>query len=77
MFSLHSRDGGRQVSSGINLSHHQIGLPEAHPIDIALQSFLLMAMCPTSETSGRSGAAVLQLPGLTLMPGNDAAVAGP
>lgn len=77
MFSLHSRDGGRQVSSGVNLSHYQIGLPEAHPIDIAWQSFLLTAMCPTSETSGRSAAAVLQLPSVTRMPGNDAAVAGP
>lgn len=77
MFSLHSRDGGRQVSAGINLSHYQVSLPEAHPIDIAWQSFLLTAMCPTNETSGQSAAAVLQLPSVTRMPGNDAVVAGP
>lgn len=77
MYSLHSRDGGRQVSSGINLSHHQIGLPDAHPIDIAWQSFLLTAMCPTSETSGQSAVAMRQLPSVTQTPGDDAVIAGP
>ncbi|MFV2103522.1 serine hydrolase domain-containing protein [Micromonospora sp. LOL_024] len=77
MFSMHSRDGNRQVSSGLNISHHQFGLPDPHPIDIAWQTFLLTAMCPTSETSSRSAAAAPKLPSVTRMPGNDTAVAAP
>ncbi|BCJ61957.1 D-alanyl-D-alanine carboxypeptidase [Micromonospora endophytica] len=77
-YSLHSRDGTRQVSSGINLSHYQIGLPDPHPIDIAWQTFLLTAMCPTSETNSRSAEAVpQQLPSVTRMPGNEATVTLP
>ncbi|ABP54496.1 Serine-type D-Ala-D-Ala carboxypeptidase [Salinispora tropica CNB-440] len=74
MFSMHSRDGARQVSSGINISHYRTGLPDAHPIDVAWQSFHMTAMCPTSETSSRAAGSV-QLPSVTRMPGNDAAVA--
>ncbi|MGW0502919.1 serine hydrolase domain-containing protein [Micromonospora sp. NPDC003241] len=76
-YSLHSRDAARQVSSGINLSHYQLGLPDAHPIDIAWQTFVLTAMCPASGASSRSAQAVPQLPSVTRMPGNDAVVAGP
>ncbi|MFI7079239.1 serine hydrolase domain-containing protein [Micromonospora sp. NPDC049903] len=74
-YSLHSRDSGRQVSSGINLSHYQIGLPDAHPVDIAWQTFLLTAMCPANGVSSRSAQAAPQLPSVTRMPGNDAVVA--
>ncbi|MFY1696708.1 serine hydrolase domain-containing protein [Solwaraspora sp. WMMA2101] len=73
-YSLHSRDGARQVSTGINISHYQLGLPDAHPIDIAWQTFLLTAMCPTGDVAGRSAETVLQLPSVTRMPGNDAVV---
>ncbi|WP_326555868.1 serine hydrolase domain-containing protein [Micromonospora sp. NBC_01813] len=82
-YSLHSRDGNRQVSTGINLSHYQLGLPDAHPIDIAWQTFLRTAMCPSSDVASRSTEAVpqqpnvLQLPSVTRMPGNDAVVAVP
>ncbi|WP_223884724.1 serine hydrolase domain-containing protein [Micromonospora craniellae] len=76
-YSLHSRNGARQVSSGINLSHYQIGLPDPHPIDIAWQTFLLTAMCPASEMNSRSSEATPQLPSVTRMPGNDAVVAVP
>ena len=76
-YSLHRRDGTRQVSSGINISHYQVGLPDPHPFDIAWQTFLLTAMCPTSDVSSRSAEAVPQLPSVTRMPGNDAAVAAP
>ncbi|WP_331461358.1 serine hydrolase domain-containing protein [Micromonospora tarapacensis] len=77
MFSMHSRDGTRQVSSGINISHYQVGLPDPHPIDIAWNTLLRTAMCPTSEVTSRSAAAVAQLPSVTRMPGNDAVVAVP
>ncbi|WP_433533444.1 serine hydrolase domain-containing protein [Micromonospora sp. CA-263727] len=76
-FSMHSRNGARQVSSGINISHYQVGLPDPHPIDIAWHTFLLTAMCPASETNSRSTKAVPLLPSVTRMPGNDAAVAVP
>ncbi|WP_240955810.1 beta-lactamase family protein [Micromonospora sp. HNM0581] len=76
-FSMHSRDGVRQVSSGITISGYQIGLPDPHPIDIAWSTLLLTAMCPTVEVSGRSTVVVPPLPGTTRTPGNDAAVAVP
>ncbi|MEU5551947.1 serine hydrolase domain-containing protein [Micromonospora sp. NPDC047793] len=76
-YSLHSRDGVRQASSGINLSHYQIGLPDAHPVDIAWQTFVLTAICPTGGVSSRSAQAVPQLPSVTRMPGTDAVVAVP
>ncbi|WP_233513191.1 serine hydrolase domain-containing protein [Micromonospora craterilacus] len=76
-YSMHSRNGARQVSSGINISHYQVGLPGPHPIDIAWHTFLLTAMCPASEMNSRSIEAVPQLPSVTRMPGNDAAVAVP
>lgn len=75
--SMHSRDGARQVSSGINISHYQAGLPDPHPIDIAWHTFLHAAMCPANEMSSHSTEAVPQLPSVTRMPGNDAAVAVP
>ncbi|WBB57567.1 serine hydrolase domain-containing protein [Verrucosispora sp. WMMD573] len=77
-YSMHSRDGTRQVSSGINLSHYQIGLPDPHPIDIAWYTLLYTAICPTDEANSRSATAVPPLPSVTRMPGtNDAAVAVP
>ncbi|WP_232521476.1 serine hydrolase domain-containing protein [Micromonospora phaseoli] len=76
-FSLHSRDGARQVSSGINISHYQAGLPDAHPIDIAWNTLLGTAICPASEVGSRSAETLPQLPRVTRMPGNDAAVAVP
>ena len=74
MISMHSRNGARQVSSGINISHYQAGLPDPHPIDIAWHTFLQTAMCPANEMTAE---AVPQLPSVTRMPGNDAAVAVP
>lgn len=76
-YSLHSRDGTRQVSSGINISHYQVGLPDPHPFDIAWQTFLLTAICPAGEMNSRSVQPAPQLPGVTRMPGNAAAVTAP
>ncbi|MFF5216564.1 serine hydrolase domain-containing protein [Micromonospora sp. NPDC000442] len=70
-FSMHSRDGARQVSSGINISHYQLGLPDLHPIDVAWNTLLRTAICPTDEASSRAAAAVPPLPSVTRMPGND------
>lgn len=75
MLSMHSRDGNRQVSSGINISHYRFLLSDPHPIDIAWQTFLLTAMCPASETSGSSTEAVPQLPSMPRMPGDDTSIA--
>ncbi|GIJ24660.1 serine hydrolase domain-containing protein [Micromonospora lutea] len=75
--SMHSRGGARQVSTGINISHYQVGLPDPHPIDIAWSTLLLTAMCPTGEVTSRSAATLPQLPSVTRMPGNDAVVAVP
>ncbi|WP_233558818.1 serine hydrolase domain-containing protein [Micromonospora radicis] len=76
-FSMHSRDGARQVSSGINISHYQVGLPDPHPIDIAWHTFLLTAACSATEPGGRTTGVAPQLPSVTQLPGNDAAVAVP
>ncbi|MDG4762720.1 serine hydrolase [Solwaraspora sp. WMMD406] len=81
-YSMHSRDGNRQVSTGINLSHYQLGLPDTHPIDIAWQTFLLTAMCPDAAVNSRSAEAAPLLPSVTRMPGSaargsEAAVAVP
>ncbi|MBQ1047673.1 beta-lactamase family protein [Micromonospora sp. C51] len=77
-YSMHSRDGARQVSSGINLSHYQIGLPDPHPIDIAWYTLLQTAICPPDEATSRAAATDPLLPSVTRMPGNnDAAVAVP
>ncbi|GIJ11042.1 hydrolase [Micromonospora andamanensis] len=73
-FSLHSRDGARQVSTGINISHYQVGLPDPHPIDTAWNTLLGTAICPGGEVSSRSAEAVASLPRVTRMPGNNAAV---
>lgn len=67
--SLHSRDGTRQVSTGINLSHYQILVPgEAHPIDAAWWEFLAAAHCsaqsPQSPATARS-AVPPSLPAIT------------
>ncbi|WP_309223401.1 serine hydrolase domain-containing protein [Micromonospora sp. CP22] len=74
--SLHSRDGARQVSTGINISHYHVGLPDPHPIDIAWNTMLVTGLCPTSELSSRS-AEVVRLPRVSQLPGNDAPVAAP
>ncbi|WP_229688501.1 serine hydrolase domain-containing protein [Micromonospora yangpuensis] len=67
--SMHSRDGARQVSTGINFSHYQAGLPDAHPVDVAWNTFLLTAMCPAGAAESRSAEAAPPLPGLTRLPG--------
>lgn len=76
-YSMHSRDGSRQMSSGVNLSHYQLGLPDTHPIDIAWQTFVITAICPDAAVSSRSADATPQLPSVTRMPGNDGPVAMP
>lgn len=73
--SMHSRDGARQVSSGINISHYWFLLSDPHPIDIAWQTFVLTAMCPTDGMSGSSTGTVPQLPSVTRMPGDDSSIA--
>ncbi|MFY1635077.1 serine hydrolase domain-containing protein [Solwaraspora sp. WMMB335] len=75
--SLHSRDGDRQVSFGLNLSHYQIGAPDAHPADAAWQTFMLTALCPNADMSARSAETLPQLPGATRTPGSPAVVAVP
>jgi D-alanyl-D-alanine carboxypeptidase len=45
--SLHTPDGGRQTSFGLNLSHYWQG--EVHPIDIAVGELLLAGLCPELE----------------------------
>ena len=68
--SLHSRDGARQLSTGINLSHYDIGFPDAHPVDIAWQTLLLTALCPTDASASRSTGAAQLPPSVTRLPGN-------
>lgn len=76
--SLHSRDGSRQVTFGLNLSHYQIGLPDPHPIDIALQTLLVTALCPAGTAAGRSAqSGEYLLPSVTRLPGNSTAVSAP
>ncbi|WP_328824337.1 serine hydrolase domain-containing protein [Verrucosispora sioxanthis] len=76
--SLHSRDGARQLSSGINISHYQVGLPDPHPIDIAWNTLLGTAICPADEAGSRSAVTIAPLPSVTRLPGNnDAPVAVP
>lgn len=66
--SLHSRDGVRQVSTGINLSHYQISVPgEVHPIDAAWVGFAGSALCPTSTTTRAQAATLPTLPAITAL----------
>lgn len=64
--SLHSRDGARQVSSGINISHYQLFVPgESHPIDATWLGFVLAAHCPTEGVRAARATTLPALPGIT------------
>ncbi|MEJ3747290.1 serine hydrolase domain-containing protein [Actinomycetes bacterium KLBMP 9797] len=60
--SWHLPDQRRQVSYAMNFSHYQIS-PELHPIDAALQEFLLRALCPEATAPAARSAVSLRLPG--------------
>lgn len=67
--SLHSRDGARQATSGINISHYQPS-GEPHPIDVAWQGFVVSAHCSaTAGPAARSAGAPLPLPDLAAITG--------
>lgn len=53
--SVHSADGRRQLTYGLNLTNYQhlddSGVPQPHPIDDALNRFIIDAVCGSSATS--------------------------
>lgn len=69
--SWHSRDGARQVSTGINISHFQFAAApgEPHPIDVAWQSFILAAGCPSTTAATAKATAPLRLPASAALTG--------
>lgn len=68
--SWHSRDGARQVSTGINLSHYQIFAPdESHPVDEAWIGFVAAAHCPAATATAARTSLPATLPGRTALTG--------
>jgi D-alanyl-D-alanine carboxypeptidase len=46
--SLHTADGSRQITVGVNMTHYALPSPP-HPIDLALGQLLVQELCATSS----------------------------
>jgi D-alanyl-D-alanine carboxypeptidase len=60
--SLHTPDGGRQMSLATNLSHYQLGFPELHPIDAAWLDFAAAGICPGATAQRAATGTPMRLP---------------
>jgi D-alanyl-D-alanine carboxypeptidase len=53
--SLHSPDGRRQATVAVNTTHYQESETQTHPIDVAVNDFLLEALCGRPDPAAPGG----------------------